>query len=103
MNYYVGKNKDIEGIIINQITSQGLDREEIKEITGQPVLSKVPYDQNVDESIAHKQPLVNYKPYSPAAIAYRKIAHNMIDEEYEEGIKDRFKRYYRLFLSRLGL
>ncbi len=95
--------KDLEGIVVNNLTSKEITSEEISSITGYNVLGEIPYDINVDRSIINKEPLVKYKPYSKAAIAYKKIAHGLIDEDFEPDLSQHIKRYTDLFLSKMGL
>ena len=94
--------KDIEGIIVNNITSKESSIEEIENLTGCDVLGEVPYDKNVDQSTVNKIPLVKYKPHSPAATAFRKICHNMLDIEYNRTLSDRLKSSYHNFRDLLG-
>lgn len=94
---------EIEGVIVNHITSKEVSREEIEQITGQPVLGEIPYDKNVDRSTVNKVPLVKYKPHSPAATSFKKIAHELIGKEYKTSFTSRAKGYYYSLRSVFGL
>jgi len=77
---------NILGIIVTKVTG---DKYEMKDetITGilknYPILAKIPFDKNVPRSIALRKPLMNYKPNSPAARAYKKLAASLAGEEYK--------------------
>lgn len=95
--------KEIEGIVVNNLTSKEISPKEISNITGCPVLGQIPYDINVDRSIVNKEPLVQHKPYSKAALSYRKIAHDLVDEEFTPKTSHHVKRYFDSLVSSLGL
>lgn len=95
--------KEMEGIVVNNLTSKEITPKEIRNITGYPVLGEVPYDINVDKSIVNKEPLVQHKPYSKAALVYRKMAHDLVGEEFEPKASHHIKRYVDSLVSSLGL
>lgn len=94
--------KDVEGIVVNNLTSKEITPVEIGNITGCPVLGEIPYDINVDKSIVNKEPLVRYKPYSKAAIVYRKIAHDLVDEDFETKATHHVRMYIDSLLNSLS-
>lgn len=96
-------DRKVEGIIINNLTSREISPEEIKNITGCPILGEVPYDTDVDRSIVNRQPLVEHKPHSSAAQEFRRMAHHLLGREYEPSFTNHFKRFYDSFKSFLPL
>lgn len=87
--------KEPMGIVVNRIRdSYELKPEEIEGMCDVPVIGIIPEDSNVKKSMFEKVPLVKYSPYSPASIAFRKIASNLIGQEY---YPPRFLRLKRLF------
>ncbi|MFB6216651.1 MAG: P-loop NTPase [Candidatus Aenigmatarchaeota archaeon] len=86
-------DREIEGIIVNNLTSKEISLEEIRNITGCPILGDVPYDTNVDRSIVNRRPLVEHKPHSSAAQEFQKIAHDLAGEDYTPQFSNRFKRF----------
>lgn len=95
-------DKDVEGIIVNNLTSKEVTKEEIEHITGFPVIGEIPYDPKVDEAIVNRRPLVDHSPHSPAALEFQKVAHMISGHEYTESLGDSVKRFYtsvRSFLS----
>ena len=76
--------KPILGIVVNRVT--GLKHEitpgEIEAMCEHPVISIVPEDLSVRESIFEKTPVLDYNPYAPASIGFLKLAHNLNGLEY---------------------
>ncbi len=76
--------KEPLGIVINRVKhNYELRQDEIESMCDCPVIGKIPEDDTVKKSLFEKTPLVSYRPYSPAAIAFRKIAANLIGQEYK--------------------
>ncbi len=90
---------DIEGIVVNNLTSKELHKEEIKGVTGCDILGSIPYDSLIDESITHKRPLLEHSPHSRTSHAFRSIAHNILGEEHEISYTDRLKTACHSFYS----
>jgi len=93
-------NRPIIGIVLNKVTGESyeLGKEEIEKAVGVNVIAEIPADPKVPESIAHKTPVVSYAPKSPASMAYKKLAAQLIGEKYEDvkegcwcGVKSFFK------------
>jgi len=83
------------GIIVNMYR-RGRDRiliKEIESVCGLPVIGTVPEDENIRKSIFRGIPGVFFNPYSPASIAFKKIAARLIEEEY---IPPRFLVFKRI-------
>lgn len=75
--------KEPIGIVVNRTKdSYELRPDEIEAMCEAPVIGMIPEDNHVKRSMFERTPLVNYKPYSPASIAFKKIASNLIGEEY---------------------
>ena len=87
--------KEPMGIVLNRVK----DRYELKpkEIEGMcdcPVIGTIPEDRNVKRSLFEKTPVIKYKPFSPASIAFRKIAANMVGQEYYSPRLLRLRRWF---------
>ncbi len=74
------------GIVINKYRKDKdqISKGEIESVCGLPIIGVVPHDNNVKKSVFRKEPVVFLKPYSPASIAYKKIAARLIGIEYED-------------------
>lgn len=95
-------SKEIEGLIVNNLTSREVSNEEIKHITGCPILGEIPYDAQVDEGIVNKTPVVEHKPYSRASESFREIAHNLVDKEYNKPWHSFFRRVWSKLNTKLN-
>lgn len=88
------------GVIVNMYKSRELNQVTPKEIESTfelPVIGVVPEDKDIKRGIFKGVPGVLINPYSPASIAYKKIAAHLIGENYKP------PRYFMLkqFLRRL--
>jgi septum site-determining protein MinD len=73
------------GIIINKYRKKDIiSRKEIESVCNIPVIGVVPEDDNVKKSIFRREPVVFSKPFSPASVAYKKIAARLTGGEYKE-------------------
>lgn len=87
--------KEPMGIVVNRVRDNyELKPEEIEGMCDVPVIGTIPDDRNVKKSMFEKIPLVKYSPYSPASIAFKKIAANLIGQEY---YPPKFLRLKRMF------
>ncbi|MFB6075751.1 MAG: P-loop NTPase [Candidatus Aenigmatarchaeota archaeon] len=85
--------KPVKGIVLNNLTYQEVDSEEIEAICNAPILGEVPRDSNVDYSIEKRMPLVKDSPYAPASLSFKEIAHKLIDKEYSKPLFPSFQRF----------
>jgi len=89
--------KKILGVVVNRITgnSHEMNREEIENLIGIPILTEIPEDRKIVESVALKIPVVSYKPSSPAAIELKRLAHSLTGKEFQEGRPGVFGRMFK--------
>jgi len=85
------------GIVLNMVTNRfhELTDSNIETLVDLPVISKIPFDLNVQRSLVEGKPIVLYKPYSPASIEINKLAANIIGEKYRLKGGLFSKLYYR--------
>jgi len=83
----------IGGLIVTKVKGKyyELTKKEIEEALDVKVIGTVPLDENVPKSIAHKMPVMSFRPYSKASIAYKKIAASVIGEKYNENLLGRVR------------
>lgn len=75
--------KEPMGIIVNRVKdSYELRIPEIEAMCEAPVIGTIPEDKAVKRSLFEKMPIMTYRPYSPASVAIRRIAANLIGENY---------------------
>jgi len=77
-------NVNVLGVVVNRVRGEEYEmtREQIEELLGTPVIAEIPEDRNIPESIGVKQPIVGYKPNSPAAVEIKKLAAELSGRSY---------------------
>lgn len=92
-------NTNVKGIVINKVRKKEyeLDIPEIQASTNTPVVSVIPFDENVLKSLSQKEPVINYNPYSKASVELFKLASLLSDKNYKVPSLLRLKRafYFR--------
>ena len=87
--------KRITGVVLNRVKRKKheLTKTEVEDMLSYPVITKIPEDKYVSESIAKKIPVVIYKPNSNAGVALRNLGLAILGSSF------RFKRSFfrRLF------
>ncbi len=95
----LSKEREIKplGIIINKYRKgkNQITKNEIQSTCNLPIIGVIPEDKDVKKSIFQRKPVVFSSPYSPASIAYKKIAARLIGQEYEDD-----RNLLKRFLSR---
>jgi|TARA_Y100000310_G_C20660488_1_gene804464 septum site-determining protein MinD len=93
------KKTPITGLILNRVRNKKFELkvEDIEEAAQVPVLSVLPEDINVLESVAHTTPVALHKPKANASIEYKKLAACLIGEQYKDPrlwskVKSMFKK-----------
>ncbi|MFH1450675.1 MAG: cell division ATPase MinD [archaeon] len=80
--YASGAN--VIGVVLNKMR-QGkdlLDKSNIESILDTNIISEVPFDHEISHSINMKNPIIVRKPNSPAALAYKQLAADLMGVEY---------------------
>ncbi len=80
------KKTPISGLILNRVRNKSfeLSIQDIEEAAEVPVISVLPEDIRVPESIASTTPVTLHKPKSNPAIEYKKLAASLIGKKYED-------------------
>lgn len=86
-------NVPMGGLVLNKVTYKNyeLNQEDIEKLVGAKVAEEIPSDNNIPESIAKGKPIVLYKPHSPASIAYKILAGNLVGENYNKTLLENIK------------
>lgn len=85
--------KDVKGVILCRTKPNNLDvsLKNIETILEKPVVGIIPEDKSVREALVKKDSVVYTHPNSKASIGYKKLAANLLGENYEpEVLKERF-------------
>ena len=80
------KKTPISGLILNRVLGKKfeLSVHDIEEAAGVPVVSVIPEDIKVPESIANSSPVALHKSKSKAAVEYKKLAAALIGKRYQD-------------------
>lgn len=96
--------KRVAGVIVAKTRGKGdLSLKNIESILEKPIISVIPDDNSVREALNLKDAVVLTHPKSDVAISYKKLAANLLGQEYNEEVEkikrglfsrffDRFKR-----------
>ncbi len=85
-------NKKVLGVVVNRISKKNsLSKEKIEEILGQKIIAEIPEDPKIPLSISYKKPLLEFDPYSPAALEIRKLGYSLVGKEFKYPRKSLFK------------
>jgi septum site-determining protein MinD len=70
-------NKRILGLVVNKVSGSRheITPSEIEIMCEHPIITMVPDDISVKESIFEKTPVIDYNPYSPASVGFLRLAH----------------------------
>lgn len=80
------------GLIINKMKKKhALSLEEISKICNVPIISTIPLDEKVDQSIKINVPVVHFKPHSKSSLAFKRLASDIIGGEYKAGAFSKFR------------
>jgi len=76
----------ITGLILNKVYNKKfeLSIDDIEEAAGVPVLSVLPHDIKVPESVYYTNPVALNKPKANSAIEFKKLAASLIGENYKD-------------------
>jgi septum site-determining protein MinD len=87
------------GIVLNMVHKKKYEMTpiEIEQLTKVPVIASIPYDKNVNRSLASKTPVVVFKPKSKASKELIKLGKKLFGGTYEP--KGRFSRFMQRLRS----
>ena len=91
------KRIPITGLILNRVRNKKfeLSIKDIENAALVPVISVLPEDIKIPESVYYTTPVSLYRPRSGSAIEFRKLAANLIGEKYEvQGLWNRLKAIF---------
>ncbi len=95
--------KPVLGVVITMVKKDKIEMQPnaVKEMLEVPIIGMVPNDISVRKSLNQKDAVVHLFPKSKASRAYKEIAANLLDKEYDSDA-DKEKLLKRL-LQKLGL
>jgi len=72
------------GIVLNMVNRERYEMtvSEIEQLTRLPVIASIPYDKNVNKSLASKIPVISFNPRTPASKEILRLGAALIGERY---------------------
>lgn len=97
-------DKRVTGIVLTKTIDNNLDisAKKTEEILETPVISIIPHDRAVRESLTRKDAVVFTHPKSKAAVGYKKLAASLIGHPYEEDV-EAVDGFFSVLLKKMGL
>jgi len=75
----------ILGVVVNRDRKNApLGDEQIENLMGLPIISKISDDKDVEKSIKYNVPVVHMEPYSKSALSFKKLAADIVDEKFQK-------------------
>lgn len=77
-------NKKIIGVAVNRVKGKHyeLEKGEIENMVGYPVIAQIPEDKSMEEALAMKKTVLEVKKNSPAANEIRRLAYSLEGRHY---------------------
>lgn len=82
----IENKSEILGIVVNRVNKHKheMSLEEVETMLDYPVIGVIPEDKNVPKAISMKIPVVNFSPRSRAAREFKRLAANLIGEDFKQ-------------------
>ena len=94
---------EVLGVVLTHASKQphSLRVSEVELIFDSPVIGVIPEDENIKFASASKYPVVYVNPRATSSIAYKKLAANMVGEEYSPE-EETEQSTFQYIMKRLG-
>ncbi len=93
--------KNVRGVVISKTGDYGdISLSNLRTLLEKPILAIIPNDTAIRHSLLKKEPVVYSHPKSRSAIAYKKLAANLLGHEYNEKAESKFSEFLRNFMKR---
>ena len=70
-------------MITKRKASDSLTTSNIEDILGFPVISEIPFDEEVEKSLCLRYPVVFTQPLAKSSVEFKKLAARLIGSEYK--------------------
>lgn len=96
--------KKVLGVVLTRTRPNNMDiaLKNIETILEKPILGIIPEDKAVREALVKRDAVVYTHPKSGAAVAYKKLAANLIGQDYTEAV-EKNDGFLRKIMRRIGL
>lgn len=95
-------DKGVVGVVVNRSrkrkpSKHAMSLAEVEETLGTQVISEIPEDPAVGDSISLRKPLLEHDPYSAASVEMSRLAHTLSGREFSEPSIPIVRRLGRVF------
>ena len=88
--------KNVRGVVVAKTGGNGdIPIKNLETLLERPILAIIPYDKAIRHSLVKKDPVIYTHPKSRSAVAYKKLAANLIGVEYSEKAESKFSEFLR--------
>ena len=93
----------VKGIVLNRHTGKNYEvtKDEIEAVSGTSVIEVIPWDENVIRSVSQKEPVIEFNPYSKAALSMFSLASKLTGVDYSPPSFARLKNLLRTLSNTL--
>ena len=97
-------NKKVRGVILTRAYEDELElsRSDVEAMLETKVIAIIPEDETMREAVKMKNPVMHTHPNSPASLGYKKLASELIGEQYVESI-EKDESGFDMFMKKIGL
>lgn len=88
--------KNVRGVVLAKSgEGEDMDIDAVNSMLGKKIIGIIPYDKSIRESLRRKEPVIYSNPKSRGAIAYKRLAANLMGIDYNEKADNRFGSFMR--------
>ncbi|HLP79224.1 MAG TPA: P-loop NTPase [Acidobacteriota bacterium] len=97
--------KKVLGVVATKVreSHHDISLADLQATLGVPVIGAIPYDDNIRQAQTIRHPAVYVHPESAASVAYKKLAANLIGQQYEPALKSGSRNFVSYILARIGI
>ena len=93
--------KNVRGVVVTKTGGEGdISDLNLQTLLEKPILATIPHDKAIRTSLIKKDPVIYTNPKSKSAVAYKKLAAELIGIEYEEKPESKFASFVNKLRSR---
>jgi len=88
--------KNVKGVVVTKTgDANDISLQSLRTLLEKPILAIIPQDKAIRSSLIKKDPVIYAHPKSRSAVAYKKLAANLIGLEYNEKAESKFSEFLR--------
>jgi len=87
--------KNVRGIVVSKTGDYGdISSINLKTLLEKPILATIPHDKAIRKSLIQKEPVVYSHPRSKSAVAYKKLAAELIGVDFDEKPQGKVSKFF---------